>query len=125
MACRVAAHDVNTEACISFYPVVLIEYSEMADIGTLRLEPGRMVFAGGSMTRCVPFGSIVLMGTQPMLGEPERNACSVNSSEHPATMLFLADEPMEFHLSAWYSRWLHNPFTEFTPRATVPAITTT
>jgi len=124
-ALRAAAFDVEREACVSFWPVTLIEHDFMVDVGTVRLEPSRLVFAGGRETRIIPFSTVVLLGTQPIVTAPGRNACSVNSSAYPQRMLFLADDPMEFHLSAWYSRWLNNPFTEFGTPATVPEITPT
>ena len=112
-ACEQAALDVRERVFMNFENVALIEYSETLDIGILRLEPHRMVFAGTIMTRVIPYGSIVLLGSTPVLGSPGLNACSVNSTESLATTTFLCEYPLEFHLGAWYSRWLDSvPFTE-------------
>lgn len=118
-ACIQAARDVESKAFVAFTSVVLVEYGEMVDLGTLRIEPDRLVFAGNLVTRVVPFGSVVLLGAQPLVDTPGRSACSVNSVDYPATLVFRADSPLEYHISAWYSRWLDGPCTEISPSGTV------
>jgi hypothetical protein len=115
-----ACIDVERRVYISFDNVSLIEYGEPTDLGVLRLEPQRIVFAGHRTTRMIPFGSVVLLGTQDVLGSPGLTACCVNSTEHLGTMTFVADIPLEYHVGAWYSRWLESaPFTEVEPSDTL------
>lgn len=116
-----ACTDVQERVYVNFEGVTLVEYGEAVDLGVLRLEPLRMVFAGAKVTRNIPFGSIVLLGTQGVLGVPGYTACSVNSTEHLGTMIFVADIPLEHHIGAWYSRWLESaPFTEVRTSGTIP-----
>lgn len=104
-ACRNAAGAVRTESVISFEGVTLIEYGTAVDIGILRLEPEQLVFAG-STTRVIPYASIVLLNVLPVFGCPGRNACSVNSTEYHEACVFRSELPVEYHIGAWYSRWL-------------------
>jgi preprotein translocase subunit Sec61beta len=111
-ACSQAATDVRERIFIAFTGVGLIEYSEQIDLGVLRMEPDRLVFAGTSVTRVIPYGSIVLVGSQPLAGAPDLHVCSVNSTEHLGTQTFICDYPLEYHFGAWYQRWLESaPFT--------------
>jgi preprotein translocase subunit Sec61beta len=119
-ACSQAAHDVCERVYITFDGVALVEYSEQVDLGMLRLEPNRIVYAGSRVTRLVPYGSIVLLGAQPMPGAPDLYTCSINSADSLGTMTFLCDSPLEYHIGAWYSRWLEGAhFTEVEPSGTV------
>ena len=119
-ACSTAAADVQERVFITFDGVALVEYSEQVDLGLLRLEPDRMVFAGEIVTRTIPYGSIVLMGSQPLPGAPGLHSCSINSTEHLGTMTFLCEYPLEFHFGAWYQRWLEGAsFTGVDPSDTM------
>jgi hypothetical protein len=86
--------------------MVTMTVEGLSDVGILRLEMDRLVFAGSVMTRVVEFHSIMLLGTRDVLGSPVAAACSVNSSDYDATMLFWREDPLEYHIAAWYSRWL-------------------
>ena len=122
-ACMAAYDDVQSKDHVVFDQVALIEHLGTVDVGVLRLEPQQMVFAGTTTTRVIPFGSVVLLGTQEVPGAPGRNACSVNSIDYLATMVFVGDTPLEYHVGAWYSRWLDQGFTSIGPPGTVTATT--
>lgn len=115
-ACAQAARDVGERIFTSFDEVTLLEFSEQVDQGVLRLEPRRIVFAGTNVTRVVPYGSIVLMGSVNLSVTSAQHCCYVNSTAYPTAMTFLYGYPLEFHLGAWYHRWLEStPFTETDP----------
>lgn len=103
-ACARAVHDVMATT-VHTRQAVAMTANGQHDVGILRLEFDRMVFGGATQTRVIEFASIVLLGTREMI-PPEAPECSVNSSDYDATMLFWCAEPLEYHIAAWYSRWL-------------------
>jgi preprotein translocase subunit Sec61beta len=120
-ACSQAATDVCERVYITFDNVALIEYSEQIDLGVLRLEPDRLVYAGSIVTRTIPYGSIVLLGTQSLAIAPDLYFCSVNSTDHLGTLTFVCEYPLEYHVGAWYQRWLEAaPFTGVDSSGTLP-----
>jgi hypothetical protein len=106
-ACQDAVHDVMAFTVWTAQGVTMT-VDGYTDIGTLRLEGDRLVFAGAAQTRMVEFASILLLGTRETPGAPVAAACSVNSSDYDATMLFWHAIPLEYHIAAWYLRWLEN-----------------
>jgi hypothetical protein len=113
-------------AQVVFSGVSLIEWGETVDVGALTVRQYELVFAGSNVTRRVPFSTIVLIDTPPVLGAPGRVACSVNSYDYPNALVFLGEQPVEYHVAAWYSRWLRKwGCTDAVSSATVPAITPT
>lgn len=118
-ACSSAVHDVMAST-VHVRQTVAMTANGQHDVGLLRLEFDRMVFAGPSQTRVIEFASIVLLGTRDTI-PPEAPVCSVNSSDYEATMLFWCAEPLEYHIAAWYSRWLEHKgvYPEVRPAAMV------
>jgi hypothetical protein len=103
-ACSGAVHDVLASTVHTRHHVAMTANGQ-TDVGVLRLEFDRLVFAGPTQTRLIEFASIVLLGTREMI-PPEPPVCSVNNNDYDATMLFWCAEPLEYHIAAWYSRWL-------------------